>query len=252
MIRLILAAFVTLALAGISAQAEMTGQSNRGRPALKPEAIVTGDIVRIGDLIDNAGIVASVPIFRAPDLGHTGTISADAVLEAVRNHALIGIDTAGIRHVVVTRATRTIPAAVEDLIARFLSARFDLGPSKDIVVSFAREVHAIYAEPSSQGAPRVAQVDFDARSGRFDATLEIPAASGKRTMMRLLGRAAATVEVPTVTRTIERGGLIKESDVQMERRPRKSAAKQSQAASRPSDLRPASACNPVDRFAPRS
>src|SRR5262245_11528935 len=221
MIRLILAAFVTLALAGISAQAEMTGQSNRGRPTLKPEAIVTGDLVRIGDLVDNAGIVASVPIFRAPDLGHTGIISADAVLEAVRNHALIGIDTAGIRDVVVTRASRTIPARdVEDLIARFLSARFDLGPSKDIVVSFAREVHAIYAEPSSQGAPRVAQVDFDARSGRFDAIIEIPAASGKRTMMRLLGRAAATVEVATVTRTIERGGLIKDSDVQMERRPR--------------------------------
>lgn len=221
MIRLILAAFVAFALAGISARAEMTGQPTQGRLTLKPDAIVSGDIVRIGDLIDNAGIVASVPIFRAPDLGHTGTISADAVLEAVRNHALIGIDTAGIRNVVVTRASRTIPAKdVEDLIARFLSARFDLGPSKDIVVSFAREVHAIYVEPSSQGAPRVAQIDFDARSGRFDATIEIPAGSGKRSMMRLLGRAAATVEVATVTRPVERGGLIKDSDVQMERRPR--------------------------------
>jgi flagellar basal body P-ring formation protein FlgA len=221
MIRLILAAFVAFALAGISARAEMTGQSTQGRLALKPDAIVNGEIVRIGDLIDNAGIVASVPIFRAPDLGHTGTISADAVLEAVRKHALIGIDTAGIRDVVVARASRTIPAKdVEDVIARFLSARFDLGPSKDIVVSFAREVHAIYVEPSSQGAPRVAQIDFDARSGRFDATIEIPAGSGKRTMMRLLGRAAAMVEVATVTRPIERGGLIKDSDVQMERRPR--------------------------------
>jgi hypothetical protein len=28
--------------------------------------------VRIGDLIENAGIVTSVPIFRSPDLAYTG------------------------------------------------------------------------------------------------------------------------------------------------------------------------------------
>ena len=38
--------------------------------------MITGDIVRIGDLVENAGIVAEVPIFRAPDLGQTGTVSA--------------------------------------------------------------------------------------------------------------------------------------------------------------------------------
>jgi flagella basal body P-ring formation protein FlgA len=38
--------------------------------------------------------------------------------------------------------------------------------------------------------------------------------------MHLAGRAVATVEVATVTRTIENGGILKESDVQMERRPR--------------------------------
>src|SRR5262249_25940104 len=110
MIRSLLAAFVTLATFGLSAQAQVAGGSASERPTLRSEAIVNGDIVRIGDLIDNAGIVAPVPIFRAPDLGYTGTISADAVLEAVRNHALIGVDTGSIRDVVVTRASRTIPA----------------------------------------------------------------------------------------------------------------------------------------------
>ena len=167
MIRSILVAFVAIAALGVSAKSE---ESSSGRPTLKSEAIVSGDIVRIGDLIENAGIVASVPIFRSPDLGYTGTISADAVLEAVRSHALIGVATGGIRDVVVTRASRTIPAKdVEDVIARALSARFDLGPTKDIVVSFTRDMQTMYVEPSSQGVPRVAHIDFDARSGRFDA-----------------------------------------------------------------------------------
>jgi flagellar basal body P-ring formation protein FlgA len=219
--RPVLAAAVVLGALGALGPLGASSISAQERPALKSEAIVNGDIVRIGDLIENAGIVASVPIFRAPDLGCTGTISADAVLEAVRSHALVGVATDRVREIVVTRASRAIPAKdVEDAIAGALSARFDLGPAKDIAVSFARDMRAMYVEPSSQGNLRVSQLEFDMRSGRFAVTLEIPAGAGKRSVTHLVGRAVATVEVATVTRTIEQGGILKESDVQMERRQR--------------------------------
>ncbi|HKA77299.1 MAG TPA: flagellar basal body P-ring formation chaperone FlgA [Pseudolabrys sp.] len=220
MIRLLISAFVAFALAA-SANAEVASQPDPERPVLKSDATINGDIVRIGDLIEHSGIVATVPIFRAPDLGYTGTISADAVLEAVRSHALIGIDTAGIREITVTRASRAIPVKdVEDAIARTLSTRFDLGPAEDIVVNFLPDMRAMYVEPSAKGQPRVTNIDFDTRNGRFDATLEFIIGSGKRSVMRLSGRANATVQVATVTRTIERGGVLKDSDVLMERRPR--------------------------------
>src|SRR5438876_1151643 len=115
---------------------------------------------------------------------------------------------------------RSFLAACIALAALGVSARFDLGPTKDIQVNFTRDMRAMYVEPSSQGEPRVTHIDFDARSGHFDALLEIPAGAGKRSAMRLFGRAVATVEIATVTRTIERGGVLKDSDVQVERRPR--------------------------------
>jgi len=221
MIRSTLVIVVALAALSSSARAEAIDQPSSERPTLKSEAIIKGDIVRIGDLIENAGIVASVPIFRAPDLGYTGTISADAVLEAVRSHALIGVATGGVRDIVVTRASRIIPTKdVEDAIIKALSVRYDLGPTKDIVVTFAREMRALHVEPSAQGALRVTQLEFDSRSGRFDAAIEIPAGTGKRFVTHLAGRAVATCEVATVTRTIERGSTLRESDVDMERRPR--------------------------------
>jgi flagellar basal body P-ring formation protein FlgA len=217
MIRLLIALFVAL----VATNAQATGQPTPERPILKSEVIVTGDIVRIGDLIEHAGIVATVPIFRAPDLGHTGTVSADAVLEAVRNHALIGVESGGVRDIVVTRASRTIPAKdIEDAITQALSARFDLGPSKDIQVNFARDMRTMYVEPSAKGAPRVTHIDFDTYSGRFEAILEIPTSAGKRSVVQLAGRAIATVEVATVARTLERGAIVKDADVLMERRPR--------------------------------
>jgi len=220
MIRSLVAVFIAF-VACTAANAQVAGQPEPQRPILKSEVIVTGDIVRIGDLVEHAGIVATVPIFRAPDLGYTGTVSADAVLEAVRNHALIGVETGGVYDVVVTRASRTIPAKeIEGAVTQALSARFDLGPSKDIVVNFARDMRTMYVEPSAKGAPRVTHIDFDTYSGRFEATLEIPISIGKRSVVQLSGRAMATTEVATVVRTVERGAILKDADVLMERRPR--------------------------------
>src|SRR5450432_1493192 len=109
MIRLCIAAFAALVTLAASTAAQ-AASSDQARPVLKSETIVTGNIVRIGDLVDNAGIVANVPIFRAPDLGSTGSVPIDAVIEALRAHALVGLDTSGLNEVVVVCASRTIPA----------------------------------------------------------------------------------------------------------------------------------------------
>jgi flagellar basal body P-ring formation protein FlgA len=220
MIRLVIAALVAWSALVFSANAQLA-QPSAERPTLKAKAVVHGDIVRIGDLIENSGVVANVPIFRAPDLGYTGAVSVDAVLNAVRDHALIGLDTAGLSEVVVTRATRTVPGAdIEDLIARTLSARFDVGDSKDIIVNLGHDMRTVYVDPLAVGEPRVTHIDYDARTTRFDATVEIPAGPAKRSVLRFAGRATPTVEIVTLGRTIERGSVIRDADLVTERRPR--------------------------------
>ena len=221
MIRSILLAFATLVAITTAGSAQVATLPDPQRPSLKSEATINGDIVRIGDLVEHAGVAASVPIFRAPDLGDTGAVAVENVLEAVRKHGLIGVNVGDVREVVVTRASRTIPAnEIEDAITKSLSARFDLGSSKDIVVTFARDLRAIHVEPSAKGEPRVANIDYDLRSGRFEAAIEIPAGAGKRTAIQLSGRAMATVEVATAARTIERGVILRDADLIMERRAR--------------------------------
>ena len=104
MIRKLAIATAALLALGAAAAAETAPE----HPKLKAEAVITGGIVRIGDLVDHAGIIARVPIFRAPDLGVTGTVSAEAVVEAVRPYALVGLDTGDVAEVTVTRASRAI------------------------------------------------------------------------------------------------------------------------------------------------
>src|SRR6202042_588044 len=135
MTRLIAASFAfLLALCGVAAAQTTT------TPALKASVIVSGDVVRIGDLVDNAGPVADIPIFRAPDLGTTGAVATDRIVEAIRPHQLIGIDTHGITEVIVTHASRAITAQeISNSIAQALAGQYGFGDARNIMVNFDRD-----------------------------------------------------------------------------------------------------------------
>ena len=70
---LILLAFVAaLPLAGMLAGGQ-SGAEAAERPVLRGNVTATNDIVTIGDFFENPGPNASRALFRAPDLGRTGT-----------------------------------------------------------------------------------------------------------------------------------------------------------------------------------
>src|SRR6266536_895764 len=77
-------------------------------PALRATVNVTSDIVRIGDLVDNAGPAAQTPIYRAPDLGTTGSLPVSQVVNALRAHQVIGVDIRDLKEISVTRLARTL------------------------------------------------------------------------------------------------------------------------------------------------
>src|SRR3954470_3580114 len=182
----------------------------QGNPRLKTEVTVADDVVRIGDLIENAGIAANTPIFRAPDLGQRGAVPARAVIDAVRRHGLIAVDTRGLSEISVTHASQTIAADdIEQRIAAALAARYKLGTAENIKILFDREVRPIQRALNASAELAIARVSYDASSRRFDVSFEIPA---ERQAWRYTGSAVETVEVAVVTRVLNRGDLVKASD----------------------------------------
>src|SRR6266851_852754 len=71
-------------------------------PVLRASVTVSGDIVRIGDIVDNAGSAAQIAIYRAPDLGTTGALPVAQILNALRAHQVIGVDTRDLKEITVT------------------------------------------------------------------------------------------------------------------------------------------------------
>ena len=64
----------------------------------------------------------------------------DRVVEAIRPHQLIGIDTRGLSEVIVTRASRAITAQeISARIAQALEGQYGFGEARNILITFDRE-----------------------------------------------------------------------------------------------------------------
>jgi flagella basal body P-ring formation protein FlgA len=191
-------------------------------PVLRASVTVSGDVVRIGDVIDNAGNVAQIAIYRAPDLGTTGTLPTAQVLAVLRAHQVIGVDTNNLKEISVTRLARTLEGKdIELQVAHALEHRGGLGDAANLSLTFDRDVQDLRLDASNSGAMQPASVRFDARSTRFDVSFVIANdASTTPTKLRFTGTAVETVEAAVLARDVERNDVLKTSDVVIERRPK--------------------------------
>lgn len=191
-------------------------------PTLRASITATSDVVRVGDLIDNAGSAALIPVYRSPDLGTTGALPVAHVLAVLRAKQVIGVMTGDIKEVQVTRLARTlVNKDLETAVASALERRFGLGDAANITVTFDRGIADMRLDASNTGVLQPVATRYDARSGRFDIAFEINNDNNPApTKLRFTGTAIETVEVAVLTRDIDRVDLLKASDVAMERRPK--------------------------------
>jgi flagellar basal body P-ring formation protein FlgA len=219
-IRCILLATALLAATTATASAQV--REEIAAPVLRASVIVAGDVVRIGDVIDNAGSSAQIAIYRAPDLGTTGSLPTAQVLAALRAHQVIGVDTRDLREISVTRLARTLESKdIELQVARALEHRNGLGDAANLTLTFDRDVGDVRMDTSNSGAMQPVSSRFDPRGGRFDVSFEIGNdASTAPVKLRFTGTVVETVETAVLTRAVERNDVLKASDVVTERRPK--------------------------------
>jgi len=173
-------------------------------PVLRANVNVSSDIVRIGDVIDNAGAAGGIAIYRAPDLGTTGSLPTAQVLAALRAHQAIGADTKDIR----------------SAVAQSLEHRDGLGDAANLQLTFDRDVLDLHLDVTNSGAMQPIAMRYEPRSTRFDVTFEIGNDSGAPTKLRFTGTAIETIDAVVLTRNVDRIELLKSSDIMIERRPK--------------------------------
>ena len=201
------AAFIAIATTAASAQT----------PSLRPTVLVAGDLVRIGDLVaDVSPEKAGIAVFRAPDLGETGSVQVAAVIAALRPHEISGIEAQGLSEVSVTRASRMIGAnEIKEQIARMAAERLRVSDAASIAVTLDGPVPTLHLDPAESGPLLPVRAIFDTRGNRFDIVFR----SGE-SQLRLTGSAQETHETLVLKRPMTRGEVLRDSDVALERRPK--------------------------------
>jgi flagellar basal body P-ring formation protein FlgA len=211
----------TALLAASAAPSLAQSRDDVAAPVLRANVNVSGDVVRIGDVVDNAGNAAQIAIYRAPDLGTTGSLPTAQVLAALRAHQVIGVDTKDLKAVSVTRLARTLDAKdIELQVARALERRNGLGDAANLSLTFDRDVQTLQLDASNTGNLQPTAVRYEPRSGRFDVSFEIANDASVPTKLRFTGSAVETVEAAVLARGVERNEVLKSSDVLIERRPK--------------------------------
>ena len=191
-------------------------------PVLRAQVTVESDIVRIGDMVENAGTAAQVAIYRSPDLGTTGTLPTAQVISALQAHQVIGVDTRDIKSVTVTRLARTIETReIESQVAHAIEHRSGLGDAANLSLTFDRDMQDVRLDAWNNGDLQPVLVHYEPRSGRFDVSFEISNdINSARTRLRFTGVAVEMLDAAVLTRNVDRGEVLKASDVVIERRPK--------------------------------
>lgn len=216
-----------VAVAALAAPAPATAvPAQPRRLQLRSELILSRDLVSFGDLI--AGLApdaASIPAFRAPALGETGTIQVARIVEAARGAGIITaaseLEGAGQAQVVVTRAARRVLASdIEEAVKTGLQERYGVD-ARAFALSLDGGAPSIAVEPELTGEAVVTDLSYDARSRRVMARVSVPGSMALRLKpVRIAGQLVETVEVVVPKRAVARGETLGKNDVLVERRPR--------------------------------
>jgi flagella basal body P-ring formation protein FlgA len=216
-----LAAALVAGLIATHGAAAQVAASGPAMPTLKRTVTVSGDIVRIGDLLDNAGTSADAAIFRSPDIGTTGSVSVQKVLDALQPFHIYLINTRGLAEVEVTRAGRQIDFSdLEARIAQAFAGRYGLGEAKNLAVTLDVAPRPATVEASVSGELALTSAALNPMSGRFEIAFEVPGSAIIRKPLRFTGSIVETVEVAVTTHTLAAGAIVKEADLAIERRPK--------------------------------
>lgn len=193
------------------------------KAALRASVTVSGPVVTLGDFFDDAGPLADRPLFRAPDLGTTGPVSAARVVDMARGLGLAGADAGGLIEVSVTRLSRSVESSE---IARLIAVEAMRRPGRaddvsidDLEVVFDGPVAPRAADARSTEPVRVVSLSMVPQTGRFDALVQID--QGDRAdRIHLRGQVLETAAVTVLNRPLARGDIVAAEDVRVDRQPR--------------------------------
>ena len=182
-------------------------------PVLKAEVAVAGKTVTVGDMFDDAGKLASAPLFLAPAPGTSGLVQIADIRLAASRAGIDDFDDHGASGVEVSRLATTVDAPLlNGLISSTLKDRGILTDGMTANALFDGPLTSLKAA-AVPNAVTLANFRYAPDSGLFAARFEL---AGVDAPLDLTGRVDLMVEAPTLTETLGPGAILSAADIVMQ------------------------------------
>ncbi|MDC9824414.1 flagellar basal body P-ring formation chaperone FlgA [Devosia sp. ZB163] len=185
-------------------------------PVLKAEVSVNRPVITVGDMFDDAGLLAERALFRAPEPGTTGIVSLEAVRSAAARAGLTDYAQDGVLNVRVERQAAIVDAAaLSELIRADLATRGLLQPGVEVEARFDSSDLTFKAENVAVPAA-LSSLQYQPNGSTFAARFQI---EGIEMPIDVNGRIDLMVEVPHLASSLKAGATITPADLEMKRVP---------------------------------
>lgn len=185
-------------------------------PVLKANVSVNHPVVTVGDMFDDAGLLAETALFRAPQPGTTGIVSLEAVRSAAARAGLSDYTTDGVMAVKVERrATIVDTTELTNLIEGDLNFRGLLPAGATVEARFDGGALSFKAEDVAVPVT-LTSMRWQPGSRAFAARFTI---AGIDLPVDVSGSIDLMVEVPHLATTVKAGSVLMPGDIEMKKVP---------------------------------
>jgi len=181
---------------------------------LKTNVTITQDVIRVGDLWENAESKADLAIAQAPQPGKRVILDTRWLVTLANNNGLDWRPTTQFDRSVVERVGQNIDLNLVETELREALTLEGLPTTSTFEITNRQSLTVAIPADS---APTLAIKDLvvDSRTQRFTALVEAPAGSPSAVRIKVTGRTFATTRMPVLIRAMNRGETISAQDLIM-------------------------------------
>lgn len=184
-----------------------------GQPViLRDGVIVSGSMIRLGDLFTGAGESADIHVAYAPAPGKRAVLDARWLYRVARTHGLAWRPSSNRDKVVVERESVVIGR--EEIETQIHGALLERGLDPDTQVELSNRLFRIHIPADISSELTVEDVAYNARSRHFTAILAVGGGMASTQQYRVTGKAHRVSQVPVLARRVSRGEVIREADLE--------------------------------------
>ena len=218
-IQKIFLALILLLTALLTDQAQGYAQSSSGSQTidtnilLRPDAVVEGQYVTLGDIFSGVDPeLADIPVAHAPQPGRQTVLDYRWLYGIAQRQKLQWRPRTTADQIVITRASQTI--SMDEIADEIQNALIDQGIKPPFSIDLSGETFQIHLPVDVPPAVEITGIDINQRTNRFIANVTTGAQTAQQRTYRMSGRYFPLAQVPVVVEPIQRGAVVRPDQVE--------------------------------------